>query len=320
MTLTWKPLTNSAYGYPKRGDERRITPFILAVVHVTDNATNQGSDAVENEWTYANRPNSTGPSAHVYLGRDGNGYIAIDPKKYAAWSNGILNEPNTKLATINKVIELKASSGINPNECCYYEIEDVGVPGTRPVTSLQHSQIADLIAQASIDLGVEISRETVVTHTDFDAVNRITCAYSASTREARLAELINLAAERKKSLLLSADLALALDKTAKLTTDLTLATAKISQMDLTVQELERQIDVATAKVEAQNIEVSALNEQVKLLGSENVLLSEQVTNVKAENIILNAEIAALNDQLSQLRVAWRFLDKSLGAEVLGSLR
>jgi len=58
-------LTNRAYGYPTRGAARRRKPTVLAVLHQTANA---GAGPVD-ERNYANRAESTGPSATAYVGR-----------------------------------------------------------------------------------------------------------------------------------------------------------------------------------------------------------------------------------------------------------
>jgi hypothetical protein len=52
------------------------------------------------ERNYANRAGSWGPSATAYIDRDGTIVRAIDPVKYAAWSQGDVAHPNTKLPPI----------------------------------------------------------------------------------------------------------------------------------------------------------------------------------------------------------------------------
>jgi len=96
MTTTTALLTNRAYGYPTRGARRRRKPTILACLHQTANAH---ATAVQ-ERNYANRTGSAGPSATAYIDRDGTVVRAIDPAKYAAWSQGDVAHPNTKLPTI----------------------------------------------------------------------------------------------------------------------------------------------------------------------------------------------------------------------------
>ena len=84
MNVVTALLTNGAYGYPTRGARRRRKPTILACLHQTANAT---ATAIQ-ERTYANRASSCGPSATAYIDRDGSIIRAIDPVKYAAWSQG----------------------------------------------------------------------------------------------------------------------------------------------------------------------------------------------------------------------------------------
>lgn len=84
MTTITALLTNKAYGYPTRGARRRRKPTILACLHQTANAKATASQ----ERTYANRAGSVGPSATAYIDRDGTIVRAIDPAKYAAWSQG----------------------------------------------------------------------------------------------------------------------------------------------------------------------------------------------------------------------------------------
>ncbi len=93
MTTITALLTNKAYGYPTRGARRRRKPTILACLHQTANAR---ATAMQ-ERTYANRTGSWGPSATAYIDRDGTIVRAIDPAKYAAWSQGDVAHPNTKL-------------------------------------------------------------------------------------------------------------------------------------------------------------------------------------------------------------------------------
>lgn len=89
-------LTNKAYGYPTRGARRRRKPTILACLHQTANAK---ATAMQ-ERNYANRTDSHGPSATAYIDRDGTVVRAIDPAKHAAWSQGDVEHPNTKIPTI----------------------------------------------------------------------------------------------------------------------------------------------------------------------------------------------------------------------------
>jgi N-acetylmuramoyl-L-alanine amidase CwlA len=119
-------LTNKAYGYPTRGAKRRRKPTILACLHQTANAK---ATAVE-ERAYANRAGSPGPSATAYVDRDGTVVRAIDPAKYAAWSQGDVAHPNTKIPTIAAAV----ASGLNMNEWVHESIECSGA-GTTPTST-----------------------------------------------------------------------------------------------------------------------------------------------------------------------------------------
>lgn len=173
-------LTNGAYW------SRRDPPTILLCIHITGNASLPKAAA---ERSYANRPGSTGPSAHDYIDRDGTGIEAIDPARRCAWSNGIVAKPNLAIPTVRAAIE----GGVNPNRIVYREIECVGYPGKAPVTDAQLATVAALVRADAAVTGLPINRSTVTTHTDFDGVNRTNCAFSPATREARLARIIALA-------------------------------------------------------------------------------------------------------------------------------
>ncbi len=118
MTTITALLTNKAYGFPTRGARRRRKPTILACLHQTANAK---ATAIQ-ERTYANRAGSWGPSATAYVDRDGTIVRAIDPVKYAAWSQGDVASPNTKLPTIaaalafaiREAMRLEAEQGALP--------------------------------------------------------------------------------------------------------------------------------------------------------------------------------------------------------------
>jgi LysM repeat protein len=143
-------LTNKAYGYPTRGARRRRKPTILACLHQTANAN---ATAMQ-ERNYANRAGSWGPSATAYIDRDGTVVRAIDPVKYAAWSQGDVAYPNTKIPTI---------------------------------------AAAHLVATASKALGIPINRSTVVVHADINGVSRRSDPWPRATREERVKRVIDRA-------------------------------------------------------------------------------------------------------------------------------
>jgi LysM repeat protein len=137
------------------------------------------------ERNYANRRNSPGPSATVYIDRDGTVVRAIDPARYAAWSQGDVNRPNIKVPTIAAIIE----SGVNANEWVYESIECSGA-GPEPYTDAQFESVAQLVAAASRALGIPVNRSTVVVHADFNSVTRRSCPWPPATREARVKRVI----------------------------------------------------------------------------------------------------------------------------------
>jgi N-acetyl-anhydromuramyl-L-alanine amidase AmpD len=156
-------LTNKAYGYPTRGARRRRKPTILACLHQTANAKANARQ----ERNYANRTDSNGPSATVYIDRDGTIIRAIDPAKYAAWSQGDVASPSRKIPTIVAAV----ASGVNLNEWVYESVECSGA-GAEPFTDAQFEAVAQLVAAAHRATGLPINRSTVVVHADINSVSR----------------------------------------------------------------------------------------------------------------------------------------------------
>ena len=181
MSTATALLTNKAYGYPTRGAKRRRKPTILACLHQTSNAT----AAAIQERNYANRVGSAGPSATAYIDRDGTIVRAIDPVAYAAWSQGDVASPNTKIPTVAAAV----ASGVNMNEWVHESIECSG-SGTEPFTDAQFESVAQLVAAASRALGLPINRSTVVVHADINSVSRRSDPWPPSTREARVKRVI----------------------------------------------------------------------------------------------------------------------------------
>ena len=162
------PLTNHAYGFP-RGAVRRITPKVLAVVHIT---ANMGDAQAQRD--YANRAGSNGPSAHYYIDRDGGGIHAVDEKRFAAWSNGDLKSPKLTNAGVKYLDGLRPTH--NANEGCYLEIECVGTATTAGQwTDAQFATVARLIARAADDTGLPISATTVLPHAFINTIDRAHC-------------------------------------------------------------------------------------------------------------------------------------------------
>jgi len=187
--MTTLYLTNTAYGYP-RGAERRVAPRRLACIHITANPRTPPATARQ-ERDYANRDGSNGPSAHSYLNRDGTWVHAIDPVKYAAWSNGALRSPKTTVPGVAEVV----ASGKNPNEDYFREIETCGRYPDFPITVEQRAAIAEAIAQDSLTTGLPIGRSTVHLHSDLDSELRPNCPVPAGQGELFVADIIRAARE-----------------------------------------------------------------------------------------------------------------------------
>ncbi len=160
MSTVTALLTNKAYGYPTRGARRRRKPTILACLHQTANAT-------------------------AYVDRDGTVVRAIDPARYAAWGQGDVASPNTKIPTIAAAV----ASGVNLNEWVHESIECSG-SGTEPFTDAQFESTAQLVAAASRALGIPVNRSTVVVHADINSVSRRSDPWPPATREARVKRVI----------------------------------------------------------------------------------------------------------------------------------
>ena len=164
MTTVTALLTNKAYGYPTRGAPRRRKPTILACLHQTANAKATAMQGVQ-----PRQPGRLlGALATAYIDRDGTIVRAIDPVKYAAWSQGDVAHPNTKLPTIAAAV----ASGVNLNEWVYESIECSGA-GTEPYTDAQFEAVAHLVAAASRALGIPVNRSTVVVHADINSVSQL---------------------------------------------------------------------------------------------------------------------------------------------------
>ncbi len=184
MTTVTALLPNTAYGYPTRGARRRRKPTILACLHQTANAK---ATAMQ-ERTYANRVGSAGPSATAYIDRDGTIVRAIEPTKYAAWSQGDVASPNTKIPTVAAAV----ASGVNLNEWVHESIECSGA-GAEPYTDAQFESVARLVAAASRALGLPVNRITVLVHADINSVSRRSDPWPPATREARVRRVISRA-------------------------------------------------------------------------------------------------------------------------------
>ncbi len=174
-------LTDKAYGYPTRGAARRRKPTVLAVLHQTANANAGPVD----ERDYANRARSMGPSATAYVGRDGTVVRAVDPARFAAWSQGDVAHPVA-------VAQAHLVPGVNFNELVYESLEVCGA-GTQPFTTAQFEAVAGLVAAAHRATGLPIDRAHVLAHADVNSVSRASDPWPASTRETYMARIIKRA-------------------------------------------------------------------------------------------------------------------------------
>lgn len=186
---------------------RTFAPKVLQVVHCTGNLTvirsyTDGIDEGETAWRehrYAssNPAAADGPSAHDYVARNGQALQMLDPARQVAWSNGDLSRPNTKLAGVRYLVDLRAR-GVNANRGCYREIELVADPRGYDPTDAQLETCAYWLAVDSIETGLPIRRgETVLTHADINAIDRANCAFRPAIRETRLAWLCRRGIEIK---------------------------------------------------------------------------------------------------------------------------
>jgi LysM repeat protein len=193
MRIVAAHLTNKAYGFPRRGAGRRIKAPMLACIHITGNrrtaANPDRHQAARDERNYANRADSNGPSAHYYVARDGWAIEAIDPARYAAWSNGDVASPNAANVGVAKVLAVRGK-GYNPNEAYWLEFECVGYGSTYPITKAQRQFCATRIAAMAKATGLPVNRATVHGHSDLNSVNRASCPCPKASREAFLGDVI----------------------------------------------------------------------------------------------------------------------------------
>ncbi len=169
------PITNRAYGYPKRGSQRRVKPTQLAILHITGNARTAAyanpRKGTRAEIAHSNRKRSKGPSAHTYVSRDGALFHCYSAKRYAGWSNGDLLEPDRSKPYVAEMV--RKSPRRNPNELVFREYEMTGGGKKYPVTTWQLEAVAYQIAKDSITTGLPIKAlVTVGIHAHINTVNR----------------------------------------------------------------------------------------------------------------------------------------------------
>lgn len=196
MPVVVDHLTNGAYGFGRRGGPRRVKPIALACIHITGNgSTARMTDlhgAARAERNYAARAGSPGPSAHAYIARDGWILEAIDPARYAAWSNGDVSQPNTANPGVQAVLAFRAK-GYNANEAYWEEFELVGFGAAFPVTGAQKQAVAERIAARSKLTGLPLSRRTVHGHWEINGINRQNCPSPRAQHEVFLNDIITRA-------------------------------------------------------------------------------------------------------------------------------
>jgi hypothetical protein len=199
VTVSVQLLTNSAFGFP-RGMARRVKPVALACIHITGNgrtaAMASAREAAQLERNYANRANSHGPSAHYYVARDGWAIEAVDPARYAAWSNGDVNHPHLTNPGVARAVAFR-SKGYNVNEAYWLEFECIGFGTAHPITTAQMEFVAERIAALAKASGLPINRETVHGHWEINGVDRQNCPCPPSQHES----FLNLVIHRANAIL-----------------------------------------------------------------------------------------------------------------------
>jgi hypothetical protein len=175
MAIEVRRFTNDAFGFP-RGKRRRIIPVAIACIRITGNNSTGAMDKADpgsrnrNEFNFANRANSDGPSAHLYVASDGSGIEALAPNHFAAWSNGDVRSPSKTNPGVARVVAF-TTKGFNANEAYWEEIECVGGSGF-PITDAQIETCARRVARRAAASGLPISRETVHGHFEINGIDR----------------------------------------------------------------------------------------------------------------------------------------------------
>jgi hypothetical protein len=281
--ITTSLLTNSAYGYPTRGNARRIKPMLLACIHITSNQNNLGENAATNERNYANRSGSEGPSAHYYLNRDGSVVKAIEPVKYAAWSNGDVNGPNTAFFGYQILKNMYLDNGYNANEAFLLEIENCGYGSSYPITNAQKDTMAYLLATFSISQDIPISRDTVWAHSDVNSVTRPNCPIVKASKEVFLTEVINLAESVKAKLIAQpfikpyqAQIDILQIQVNQLQADLTIANQRIIDLEAQIVHLQEELDSVNQQLAMSILEKDKLEEDLDAANREIAALKDVV--------------------------------------------
>jgi hypothetical protein len=147
---------------------RRVKPFILAAIHITDNFSLMSA---MNEAIYSNRWGS-GASFTFVNNRNGTTVQCLHPEWQVPFTNGSWRNSNRSLWTVNYAI----NNLYGANDSTFMTIENVGCEGIgAPITNEQVEKCAQLIAYGSRLTGIPVNRATVLGHRDYDAVERYNC-------------------------------------------------------------------------------------------------------------------------------------------------
>jgi hypothetical protein len=156
------------YPNTRATSNRRVKPFILAAIHITDNSALMSA---MNEAIYSNRI-GTGASFTFVNNRNGTTVQCLHPEWQIPYTNGSWRYPNRNLWTVNHALKY----GIGANDSTFMTIENVGYEsGGWRLTNEQVEKCARLIAHGSKLTGIKPNRATVLGHRDYDSVNRMYC-------------------------------------------------------------------------------------------------------------------------------------------------
>ena len=256
------------WGFPTVHAPRRIKPTILLVVHITGNSR---LPSAEGEAAYSNRDGSTASFTFV-TNRDGSIVQCLDPETETPWTNGDINDPNTRLSTIEAMNTAKYSA----NEYCWMTCENVGYePNGHPITDAQVETLAQLTAWGSAQSGIPISRETVIGHRDINNVTRHNCPTSGN-----LGEFLDRIITRAKALMGAAE-----EDPEMIEYYRDLAVKRLRR----IKALEERRDALMAELAEAEDTIAALEEQV----AANPDLRKVVRRLRARVADIKAKVAAM---------------------------
>lgn len=147
---------------------RRVKPYILAAIHITDNSALMSA---MNEAIYSNRVGS-GASFTFVNNRNGTTVQCLHPEYQIPFTNGAWRYPNRNLTTVNYSL----SHGVGANDATFMTIENVGYEANGyGLSAAQIEKCAQMCAYYSKRTGIAINRNTVLGHRDYDSINRRYC-------------------------------------------------------------------------------------------------------------------------------------------------